>query len=294
MQATDRWELGDPYERYIGRWSRPVAERFVRMLDAPPGIRWLDVGCGTGALTAAILAECAPASVVGIDPSDGFLETARARFARGGAGGGAAAGGAVGGAAVRFERADAAHLPMPDDSVDAVVAGLVLNFVPSPGEAVAEMVRVAVPGGIVAAYVWDYADGMRVIREFWDAAVALDPDAAALDERARFELCRPDALRSLLLDEPGIDPTSVAVSAIDADAVFADFDDYWTPFLGGQGPAPAYAMSLDPSSRDALRERLRAQLPSADDGSIVLGTRAWAVMGRVEGGRVVGVEGGRE
>lgn len=262
MQVEDRWEQGDAYERYVGRWSRPIAAQFLTWLDAPRGIRWLDVGCGTGALTEAILDQCEPASVVGVEPSAGFLETARARL----------------GDRAALLQGDAAHLPVTDASADAVVSGLVLNFVPDPDAALTEFVRVAAPGGTVAAYVWDYAEGMRMMREFWDVAAEVDPDGAALDESARFPICRPDALAALFSGATGDD---AVVVPLDANAVFADFDDYWEPFLGGQGAAPAYVMALDDDRRAAIRERLRERLPVRRDGTIELATRAWAVQARV-------------
>jgi hypothetical protein len=143
---------------------------------------------------------------------------------------------------------------------------------------VAEFARVAKSGRVAAAYVWDYAEGMAMMRYFWDAATALDPAAADLDEGRRFPLCRPEPLRELWTDA-GLD--NVSVQAIEVSAVFADFDDYWRPFLGGQGPAPGYVMSLTEEHRRALRDLLRVRLPSAVDGSIQLTARAWAVRGMV-------------
>src|SRR5918993_2731376 len=262
MQVSDRWEQGDAYERYVGRWSRPIAGQFLTWLDAPRGIRWLDVGCGAGALTEAILDECEPTSVVGVEPSAGFLETARARL----------------GDRAALLQGDAAHLPVTDASAEVVVSGLVLNFVPDPDAALAEFVRVAAPGGTIGAYVWDYAEGMRMMREFWDIAAEVDRDGAALDESARFPICRPDALAALFSRATGDD---AVVVPLDANAVFADFDDYWQPFLGGQGAAPAYVMALDDDRRAAIRERLRERLPVRRDGTIELATRAWAVRARV-------------
>jgi hypothetical protein len=159
---------------------------------------------------------------------------------------------------------------------DIAVSGLALNFVPQPSLAVHEMTRTVRAGGTVAAYVWDYAGTMELMRYFWDAAGALDPAALALDEGRRFPLCRPDPLIELFT-QAGL--RDVQVRAIDVPTRFRDFDDYWSPFLGGQGPAPGYAMSLDEPRRDALRERLRASLPIAADGSIALIARAWAVRG---------------
>ncbi len=251
------WAGGDAYEAYIGRRSRLVAGPFLDWLDAGPGRRWLDVGCGTGALTAAIVARAAPAGVVGVDPSEQHVAWAAANVA-----------------GARFVVGDADHLP--SDPVDVVVSGLALNFMPDAGAAVRAMRD---RGSTVAAYVWDYAGGMELLRRFWDAAIALDPDAAELDEATRFPICRPDRLRTIWRDAGLVDG---ATAPIDVPTVFGDFDDYWTPFLGGQGPAPGYVAGLDDRRRDRLRDRLRLDLPAANDGAIHLTARAWAVRGTME------------
>jgi SAM-dependent methyltransferase len=256
--VPDAWASGEEYEPYVGRWSRLVAVEFLDWLDVAPGRRWLDVGCGTGALTAAILTRCDPDAVIGVDPSEGYVAWA-ARH--------------VTDSRARFDNGDASHLP--DGPFDAVVSGLVLNFVPEPAAAVRAMTASA-PGGLVAAYVWDYAGRMELMRYFWDAAVALDPKAEPLDEGVRFPICQPDRL-ALLWRAAGL--TDVSVRAIDVPTVFGDFDDYWRPFLGGQAPAPGYCMSLDNDHRAALREDIRTRLPIADDGSISLIAQAWAVRG---------------
>src|SRR4029079_3855834 len=167
-------------------------------------------------------------------------------------------------------------LPADSASCDAVVAGLVLKFLPQPDLALGEMIRAARVGGTVAAYVWDYAGKMQLMRHFWNAAVALNPPAIDLDEGRRFPLCQPQPLADLFRTA-GL--RAVEVRAIDIATDFHDFDDYWSPFLGGQGPAPSYAMSLSEEQRAALRERLRQSLPTALDGSIPLVARAWAIRG---------------
>jgi SAM-dependent methyltransferase len=172
---------------------------------------------------------------------------------------------------------DAASLPLPDRRFDVVASALALNFVPDPHGAVAEFVRVAAPDGLAAAYVWDYAEGMAMMRCFWDAAIALSPAAAERDEGRRFPLCRPEPL-ARLWTRAGLE--EVRVRAIEISIVFADFDDHWRPFLGGQGPAPGYVTSLTEEHRGALRELLRERLPSGPDGSIPLTTKAWAVRGQ--------------
>jgi SAM-dependent methyltransferase len=260
-EPAGMWAAGDAYEPYVGRWSRPVAREFLAWLPVGEGARWLDVGCGTGALTRTVLAVANPAALLGIDPSPGYVAYARRH---------------AGDRRAQFAVADARRLPATDARMDAVVSGLVLNFVPDPGQAVREMVRVTRAGGRVAAYVWDYAGGMELIRCFWDAAAVVDPAAVELDEGRRFGLCQPEPL-ARMFEDAGL--MEVQTRPIDVATRFRDFADYWTPFLGGQGPAPSHAMSLDAERRAALREELRARLPVAPDGSISLLARAWAVQG---------------
>jgi SAM-dependent methyltransferase len=261
-QVSDAWERGNPYEQYVGRWSRRVAPVFLSWLRIPPGRRWLDVGCGTGALCAAIVDHCSPSSVAGVEPSEGFLKTAKVNLA----------------SRAVLHQGSATAIPLDDGAVDVVVSGLVLNFIPDQRAALAEMARVTGSGGTIGAYVWDYAGKMELMRYFWNAAVELNPDAASMDEGVRFPLCCAEALvaqfTSAALNEP-------EVMAIDIPAPFASFEDYWQPFLGGQGPAPAYAMSLDETARVRLRNRIRARIPVQADGSISLTARAWAVRGTV-------------
>ena len=257
----DAWTSGDAYEAFMGRWSRPVAARFVSWLGIGPGLRWLDVGCGTGALSGTVLASAEPGSVLGIDPSEAFVGAAAGRCAD---------------PRARFQVGGAGDLAVADGAVDVVVSGLVLNFVPAPAQALAEFLRVTAPGGTVAAYVWDYAEGMAMLRRFWTAAAELDPRAAELDEGARFPLCHPGALRDLWV---GAGLAEVATEAITVGTTFAGFEDYWSPFLGGQGPAAAYVASLDEPGRAALRNRVRQAVDPGGGGELALTARAWAVRG---------------
>jgi len=261
-QRKDVWAAGDLYEPYVGRWSRRVAKEFLNWIAVPERKDWLDVGCGTGALTQAIIEHENPNSVIGIDASPGYAAYAKARTES---------------SRARFEVGDAQSLRIDTASLDAAVSGLVLNFVPQPPQAVAEMARVVRPGAVVAAYVWDYAGKMELMRYFWDAAVALDAAAIGLDEGRRFPICQPKPLAGLFA-QAGL--SEVEIRPIDVATDFRDFDDYWSPFLGGQGPAPGYAMSLSEGRRAELRERIRSALPIAKDGSIHIIARAWAAQGR--------------
>jgi len=255
------WTAGDLYEPYMGRWSRLVACEYLEWLAVPAGMDWLDVGCGTGALTQAILNHASPRSVKGVDPSPDFIQYAQAHVTDGRA---------------SFEVGDAQSMRIDNASVDAAVAGLVLNFFPQPRRAVAEMARVVRPGGVVAGYVWDYAGEMQMLRYFWDAALVLDPAVSGLYEGHRFPLCQPEPL-SELFTQAGLH--NVVISPIDVPTDFRDFDDYWSPYLGGQGPAAGYAMSLDEPRRAVLRDLIRSRLSTGEDGSIHLIARAWAVRG---------------
>jgi ubiquinone/menaquinone biosynthesis C-methylase UbiE len=260
---SDSWASGEGYESFVGRLSRLVAPLFIDWLAVAPGARWLDIGSGTGALTEAVLARCGPERVVGVEPSEAFRQYAQIH---------------VPDPRVSFFAGDAQALPVEDGEFDAVVAALVLNFVPDQPGAMAEMRRAARPGGTVAAYVWDYAGGMPMLTTVWDAAVALDPSVAPLHEATRFASNQPDPLRVLFV-EAGLG--DVAVEGIVVPVVFGGFDAYWAPFLAGTGPAPAYVATLDDERRAALRDAVRARLPIADDGSISLTARAWAVRGTV-------------
>ncbi len=259
--GPDVWAAGAAYESYVGRWSRPVARELIDWLAMPAHKRWLDIGCGTGALTQEILARAAPAAVVGVDTSEGFIAHARANTSD---------------PRAAFRVSDAQALPFADREFDVAVSGLVLNFIPRPEQALAEARRVLRPGGIAAVYVWDYAGGMQLMRYFWSAAAALDPRAEALDEGRRFPICKPEPLIALF-ESCGF--AQVECRVVDVPTTFKNFGDYWSPFLGGQGPAPTYACALPEPQRETLRERLQATLPTEPDGSIRLMARAFAVRG---------------
>ena len=170
-QPNDVWAIGAAYESYVGRWSRLVAREFLACLGVAPAKQWLDIGCGTGALSQVILDVASPSKVKGVDPSKEFIAFARDQVVD---------------TRASFLVGDAQALPFESAQFDAVVSGLVLNFVLDPYLAVNEMKRVVRPGGIVAAYIWDYSDQMQLMRYFWDAAKKLDPGAFDLDEGQRF------------------------------------------------------------------------------------------------------------
>jgi trans-aconitate methyltransferase len=258
---TDAWNEANNYEHYVGRWSRRVAPQFLAWLNPETNRSWIDVGCGTGALSQAILTACAPHRLLAVDRSADYVASVSNHSSD----------------AMLRVAADASALPITNTSFDLAVSGLVLNFLPDPARMIREMMRVLRTHGQLALYVWDYAGRMDLMRYFWDAVVELNPQAAHLDEAQRFPVCRPDALRDLLASQ-GLE--NVEVRAIDVDTTFRDFADYWTPFLGGQGPAPGYVASLGEAERTELRALIRSRLAPAPDGSISMIARAWAARGK--------------
>ena len=260
-EARDRWAAGSTYEDFMGRWSRQLAPRFVSWLRVPGGVHWLDVGCGTGAMTNAISTQASPASVVGCDPSAPFIEFARTHAHD---------------ALSSFVVAGVDSLPNRAGGFGSVTSLLALNFFPEAAAAVRDMRARTTARGVVSACVWDYADGMQFLRYFWDAAVSLDPAASALDEGRRFPICHPAALVDLF-EAGGL--SDVRCEAIEMPTEFAGFDDYWRPLLGGTGPAPSYVASLDAERRAALSRKLKEQLVRTQAGLITLKARAWAIRG---------------
>ncbi len=251
------------YERFMGRWSRLLAPAFVDFAGLEDGDSVLDVGSGTGALASAVLSKSASSHVVGIDPSSAYVEYAHAQSAS---------------IRVSFEVGDAQKLRFKDASFDRVLSLLVLNFIPDPDKALDEMVRVTRPRGVVAAAVWDYNEGMEMLRVFWDEAVSLDGAAEPRDER-NMHFCRPGELE-VLWREHGLG--EVREEALVIALKFESFDDFWQPFLAGQGPAGAYVKSLNPAARAKLEEKLRQRLePASSAGTIELSARAWVVRGIV-------------
>jgi len=259
----DRWESGSAYERFMGRWSRELARVFVRWLGVPPGRHWLEVGCGTGALTSGILEIGHPASVVATDSSDQFVAHARA---------------ALPDARVQFVAASAQKLPARATGYDVVASSLVLNFIADQTAALRAMRSLTAEHGIVAACVWDYAGGMEFLRRFWDAAIELDPAARQYDEGERFPICSPSGLEAAFEQA---DFAGIGVEALEIATRFQDFDDYWSPFVGGPGPAPGYLASLSAQRQQDLARRLAATLPRNRDGSIALTAKAWAAQAEV-------------
>jgi SAM-dependent methyltransferase len=251
------------YERFMGRWSRALALHFVRFAGVRDGDTMLDVGSGTGALTAAIAKKAPLSRIIGIDPAAPYVALAQSQ---------------QGSALVRFEVGDAQQMRFDNAMFDRTLSLLVVNFIPDARKALSEMKRVTKSKGTIAAAVWDYGEGMELLRTFWDEAVALLPANAAKDER-NMPLCRRGDLTALWRD---VGLQDVVEEALTIETRFESFDDFWTPFLEKQGPAGAYASSLPAADRDALRLRLRRRLiGDGPDKPIVMHARAWAVRGTI-------------
>jgi len=261
--AEPIFAAGDAYERFMGRWSRRCASRLIEFASVAEGDAVLDIGSGTGALSSTLLDTIPSVRVTGVDPSSGFVRHVQGRLSSD---------------RVRFLVGDAQALELPDGSFDKTLSLLVLNFIPQSARALREMIRVTRSGGVVSAAVWDYGDGMEMLRVFWDEAVNLNPEAAGRDER-NMPLCRRGELAALWQAE---ELERVDEQPIITELSFASFKDYWDPFLGGQGPAGAYAVSLPEGERAALEARLRTRLlGTGADRPFTLRARAWAVKGVV-------------
>jgi SAM-dependent methyltransferase len=254
----DAWTAGRSYDAFMGHWSRRVAAGFTAWLAPPRDADWVEVGCGTGALTEAILATCAPRTLLAVDASEGFIAHARA---------------AISDPRVRFETADATRLPAEPGSLDVAASALVLNFLAAPLAGVSEMRRVLKPGGLLAFYVWDYpGGGMQLLDAFWKAAAECS-GRGDLNEAGRFAFCTRDGVAELCA-AAGLQ--TVAVEPITVEASFPSFDEVWHPFTLGAGPAPGYVASLEPTARAALREAFARRL---GPGPVTLTARAWAARG---------------
>ena len=251
------------YERFMGRWSRLLAPAYIAFAGVKDGDRVLDVGTGTGSLAAAVEARMPASEIVGVDPSEGFIAYAQknAKSLR-----------------VHFEVGDAQALKFKDGSFDNTLALLVMNFVPDHRKAITEMRRVTRPQGTVSACVWDYDQGMQMLRFFWDEAVALDPAIEPKDER-HMKLSHRGQLGDLWR-EAGL--INIKEEPLTIEQAYASFNDYWEPFTKGAGPGGAYVVSLSQDRREQLEARIRKRLlGDRNDGQFKLTATAWCVRGEV-------------
>ncbi|MCE4563246.1 class I SAM-dependent methyltransferase [Maribellus sp. CM-23] len=258
----DNWDNGDPYEYFMGRWSTLMAREFLVWLNAPLHTNWLDVGCGTGALSKAIEQNCSPQNLTCLDPSSVFIEKAKERISMKAA----------------FTVGSVENMPFENENFDIVVSGLALNFFPKTETALAEIKRVLKPGGVVGAYVWDYSGRMDFLRHFWDAAYQIDPKSKTIDEGIRFPICSSNNLIHAF-QKAGF--AEIESSYLCIDTLFINFEDYWNPFLGGQGPAPGYLLSLSKELQEDIKNNIQERLNCEPDGSIKLLGRAIAIKGKL-------------
>ena len=246
----------------MGRWSSLAANRFLDWISPDIGLKWLDVGCGSGALSEAAIQRFMPEKLTAIDQSEGFVLAAQKRL----------------GSKVICKIGNALELPIEDSSVNLTVSGLVLNFLPDISKALSEMKRVTISGGTVAIYVWDYVGKMDFLQEFWEAATILNKKASTFNEAIRFSEFNSQTLMKAF-KKVGLN--KVVNAPIEINTHFNDFDDYWNPFLGGQGPAPTYLNSLNEKERKQLRNLIYERLPKQKNGSIKLSARALAIKGEI-------------
>jgi SAM-dependent methyltransferase len=251
----------DAYDCHVGRYGPQLASALIEFARVEPGMRVLDVGCGPGALTGALVERLGKANVCGTDPSEPFVEACRARLP-----------------GVEVVAATAESLPYPDDGFDAALSQLVVNFMGDAETGVREMARVTRPGGVVASCVWDYAGEMTLLRTFWDAAREVDPErAAAADEGVVMRWCGEGELGDLWR-LAGL--RDVRFGSLVVRASYAGFEDLWSPLPTGVAPSGAFCKSLDAERRAALHDVYRRRL-GVSDGPFELSARAWEVAGTV-------------
>ena len=261
--SIDSWKGGKLYDDFMGRWSLLIGGEFLSWLKVPPNSEWLDVGCGTGSLSKLIIETQQPNRIIALDSSSGFISYAKK---------------SIDNPLVNYIVGSAMNIELNKDSVDTIVSAFTLNFLSRPHKAVREMKRVGKPGGVIGIMLWDYTEGMEMLRYYWDAALTIDKRAEALDEGRRFPICR-QGNPEIFMQKMGL--RNIEATAIEIKTTFKSFDEYWEPFLGNVGPAPEYNMSLSTAVRKQLKENLIKALPIDEDGSIRLIARAWAVKGIV-------------
>ena len=258
-EAPNLFDDGAAYERLMGRWSRVAGEKFLDWLDAAKNLNWIDVGCGNGAFTQLLVKRCAPASVIGVDPSEGQLAFARTRPEA---------------KAAEFRVADAQSLPFPDNSFDAAAMALVIVFVPDPVKAVTEMARVVRPGGLVATYMWEFPDGTPL----WPLSRGIKALGFEPPERPNVQASARDAMRAIW-QQAGLQ--SLETDVIRIRVHYSNFDDFWTSNTMPVGPSGKALSQMTASAREQLKAHLREQMPTAPDGTLSYEAYANAVKGIV-------------
>jgi SAM-dependent methyltransferase len=245
----------EQYDRFMGRYSMPLAPAFADFAGVVSGLRVVDVGCGPGALTAELVTRLGADAVSAVDPSESFVAAARERHP-----------------GVGVQQAAAEELPFEDQAFDAALAQLVVHFMADPVVGLREMARVTRTDGVVAACVWDHAGGRGPLSVFWDAARELDPD---VHDESQLAGARQGHLTELF-QAAGL--REVQETDVSVDVEHPSFDEWWEPFTLGVGPAGVYAARLDPDRQAQLRDLCRQRLPEAP---FVVSARVWAARGRV-------------
>lgn len=261
MERFSMFTSTSGYERFMGRWSRRLAIAFAEFAGIRDGQRVLDVGCGTGALCAAVLGRYSKTSVTGVDPTASFIESCRKEFP-----------------GSRFVVGSAERLPFGDREFDACLASLVFAFVPKPSDAVSEMSRVTAAGGTVAATIWDHSEGKTMLSEFWEEAELVDASHKPAESQPSMSR---DVIAALWHEA---DLKDIRVEPLVVEMTFSSFDDYWSPFLAGQGPAGAYVAAAPDGVRAAIFQRLRFRyLGDGPDRPFTINSQASAIRGTVPG-----------
>jgi trans-aconitate methyltransferase len=258
--ANESWDDTAGYELYVGRWSRQLSADFIQWLRPKPGSTWLEIGCGTGALTSAILHGAKPAHVVAIDKSAAYLQQAQKELAS---------------ANVTFVTGDVESVA-PTKRFDMISSGLVLNFLPHPAQSLRRLMHNLNPGGQLSSFVWDYAGHYQPMRYFWDAAGQIFETAAQYDAGIKFQICNPERLTSLF---KSLGLTEIEVTNIERIATFDGFDDYWEPIAAAQGSVTEFMNTLSSGQKADLKETVRKRLPIAANGEIKLVLNALAIKG---------------
>ncbi len=262
-KKMESWSSGSLYNAYMGKWSEQIAKQFIKWLQPSDNALWLDVGCGTGALTKTIVHHASPELIYGLDPSADFISEAKT---------------SVQSKHATFLVGSGEDIPFDSNHFDYVVSALALNFMPNPETAIHEMQGVLKPDGTIAIYVWDYADKMEWLRYFWSSAVVLDTSASQYDEGIRFPICQPDNLKALF---ESCNLKDIELASLSVPADFDTFEAYWKLLNIGNFPAPAYLKSLSQDKQEELKEHLQASVPTQADGLIYMVTRAWAIRGKL-------------
>lgn len=262
-KKMESWSSGNLYNAYMGKWSEQIAKQFIKWLQPSDNALWLDVGCGTGALTKTIVHQASPELIYGLDPSADFISEAKTF---------------VQSPQVNFLVGSGTDIAFNNNHFDYAVSALALNFMPNPQTAIQEISRVTKENGIIALYVWDYIDKMEWLRYFWSSAVALDKSASQYDEGVRFPICQPDNLKALF---ESCNLKDIELASLSIPAYFETFEAYWELLNIGNFPAPAYLKSLSKEKQTELKAHLQEAVPTQPDGLIYMATRAWAIRGKL-------------